>query len=121
MSGQRTFRRLTAPELGAWLQARPGALVLDARDAASHARDGWPGALLLARHNQDALLLQTERRRPILIYCYHGIASQEWAQMFADFGFTEVWDLIGGHAALAAARLEPASPLRTPWIPTAPD
>jgi rhodanese-related sulfurtransferase len=36
-----------------------------------------------------------------LIYCYHGNASQNWAQMFADFGFTDVCDLIGGHAAVA--------------------
>lgn len=99
MKGQRMFRRLTLAELGAWQGQRPGALLLDARDADSHARDGWPGSVFLGRHNQDQLLLRTERRQPVLIYCYHGNASQTWAQMFADFGFTDVCDLVGGHAA----------------------
>jgi len=121
MKGQRVFRRLTVTEVGPWCAAHPNALLLDTRDAASHARDGWPGAVRLCSDNQDDLLLRTARTRPLLIYCYHGNASQTWAQMFADFGFTEVSDLIGGQAALAATRLEPASPLRTPWIPTAPD
>lgn len=102
MKGQRMFRRLTLAELGAWQVQRPNALLLDARDADSHARDGWPGAVRLSRDNQDELLLNTERRRPVLIYCYHGSASQTWAQMFADFGFTDVCDLVGGHAAWTA-------------------
>ncbi len=99
MKGQRTYRRITLAELGAWQRQRPNALLLDARDADSHARDGWPGAVLLTSRNQDELLLRTDRRRPILIYCHHGHASQTWAQMFADFGFTDVCDLVGGHAA----------------------
>lgn len=101
MKGHRTFRRLTFAELAAWQGQRPDALVLDARDAASHAKNGWPGSILLGAHNQDELLLRTNRRQPVLIYCYHGNASQNWAQMFADFGFTDVCDLIGGHAAVA--------------------
>jgi len=102
MKGQRMYRRLTLAELGAWQVQRPNALLLDARDASSHARSGWPGAVRLSRDNQDDLLLHTDRRRPVLIYCYHGNASQTWAQMFADFGFTDVCDLVGGHAAWAA-------------------
>ena len=102
MKGQRTYRRLTLSELGPWQRQRPNALLLDARDADSHARDGWPGAVLLTPCNQDELLLRTDRRRPILIYCHHGHASQAWAQMFADFGFTDVCDVVGGHAARAA-------------------
>ena len=99
MKGQRVFRRLTVAEVGPWCAAHPNALLLDTRDAASHARDGWPGAVRLCSDNQDTLLLRTARTRPVLIYCYHGNASQTWAQMFADFGFTEVSDLIGGQAA----------------------
>jgi rhodanese-related sulfurtransferase len=102
MKGQRTFRRITLSELGAWQSQRPDALVLDARDADSHARNGWIGSVFLGRHNQDELLLRTSRRQPVLIYCQHGNASQDWAQMFADFGFTDVCDLIGGHAAWMA-------------------
>ncbi|MFP3480632.1 hypothetical protein SB780_37915, partial [Burkholderia sp. SIMBA_057] len=69
MKGQRVFRRLTVNELGAWRGRHPDALVLDARDADSHARSGWPDAVRLSRDNQDELLLRTRRGRPILIYC----------------------------------------------------
>lgn len=118
MKGQRMFRRLTLAELGAWQGQRPGALLLDARDADSHARDGWPGSVFLGRHNQDQLLLRTERRQPVLIYCYHGNASQTWAQMFADFGFTDVCDLVGGHAAwvTGTATANPSGKTPTPEL-----
>jgi len=99
MKGQRVFRRLTLAEFRVWHAQRPQALLLDARDATSHARDALPGAVRLSPDNQDALLLRTERQRPVLIYCYQGNASQVWAQTFADFGFTNVSDLIGGHRA----------------------
>ncbi|CAM3354137.1 ankyrin repeat domain-containing protein [Polaromonas hydrogenivorans] len=118
MKGQRMFRRLTLAELGAWQGQRPNALLLDARDADSHARNGWPGAVFLGRHNQDQLLLRTERRQPVLIYCYHGNASQTWAQMFADFGFTDVCDLVGGHAAwvTGTATANPSGKTPTPEL-----
>ena len=115
MKGQRIYRRLTVADVGPWCAAHPTALLLDARDAASHARDGWPGAVRLCSDNQDTLLLRTARTRPVLIYCHHGNASQTWAQMFADFGFTEVRDLIGGQAAWVAARTH--LPLQRPRQP----
>lgn len=116
MKGQRMYRRLTLAELGAWQVQRPNALLLDARDADSHARSGWPGSVCLSRHNQDDLLLHTSRRRPVLIYCHHGNASQTWAQMFADFGFTDVCDLVGGHAAWVAATANPSGKTPTPEL-----
>ncbi|MDF1484082.1 ankyrin repeat domain-containing protein [Ramlibacter sp. H39-3-26] len=122
MKGKRMFRRITLAELGAWQLQRTNVLLLDARDAASHARDGWPGAVHLSRDNQDMLLLRTDHRRPVLIYCYHGNASQAWAQMFADFGFTDVCDLIGGHAAWTASRAtanpsgKPPTPALAAWL-----
>ena len=122
MKGQRMFRRLTLAELGAWQGQRPTALVLDARDADSHAKNGWPDSVFLGRHNQDTLLLRTDRRRPVLIYCYHGNASQTWAQMFADFGFTDVCDLVGGHAAWVSGTAtanpsgKPPTPELAAWL-----
>lgn len=120
MKGQRVFRRLTAAQAGLWREQHPNALLLDARDPASFERDGWPGALRLSGDNQDSLLLGTPRTRPVLIYCYHGNASQTWAQMFADFGFTEVSDLIGGQAAWVAAQSAPAPAEPEPAAPAPP-
>ena len=86
--------------------------VLDARDPQAFARDRLDGAQLITRDSLTTLLLQSPKDRPVLIYCYHGNASQTYAAMFADFRFEQVFDLIGGWAAweqhLAAPA--PASP-----------
>jgi len=94
------LQRLRADQVRAWLSTRPDALVLDAREARHHAISHLAGCTLLGRHNQDALLMARPRSRPVLIYCYHGNASQTWASMFGDFGFSDVADLVGGWAAI---------------------
>lgn len=110
MSHPRLFRRLTVDELSAWLAQHADVLVLDARDAGSHARGALPDAVRLHGGNQDELLLQTDRHRPVVIYCHHGQASRTWAQMFADFGFVQVADLVGGYAAWSAMQDMRTSP-----------
>ena len=97
---ERPFHRLTAAQAGAWLQARPDALVLDAREARHHAMSHLVGSTRLDGRNHEALLMRERKSRPVFIYCYHGNASQTWAGMFTDFGFTEVADLIGGWSAV---------------------
>lgn len=106
------FTRLTAAELPAWLARHPQALRLDARDSQRHAQGHLTGALRLDGRNHERLLLSEPKSRPVLVYCYHGNASQTYAQMFADFGFAEVADLIGGWAAweLSAADRQPVAP-----------
>ena len=95
----KSFLRLTVAQAPQWLAARPGALVLDAREARHHDAGHLPGSLRLDGRNHERLLLREPKSRPVFIYCYHGNASQTYAQMFADFGFAEVADLIGGYEA----------------------
>ncbi|TCT07884.1 thiosulfate sulfurtransferase GlpE [Aquabacter spiritensis] len=90
------FRCLSAPAARALLGS-VGPLVLDARDASAFAAGRLDGALHLSRGTLADLIAQTPRRRPILIYCYHGHASREYAQIFSDFGFLEVYSLDGGY------------------------
>jgi len=122
MTAQRTFNRIAPAELDTWLAQHPSALLLDARDAENVARGSLPGSLRLSRDNQDELLLRTDKRRPVLIYCYHGHASQTWARMFADFGFASVHDLIDGYAgwarsrAAAAPQARPLAPELAGWL-----
>ncbi|MGE0113744.1 MAG: ankyrin repeat domain-containing protein [Steroidobacteraceae bacterium] len=85
------------------LLPRPGLLLLDVRDHACHVQARLASALHVTRANLDSLLLGTARTRPVLIYCYHGHASQTYAQMFTDFGFAEVYSLDGGFEAWRAA------------------
>ncbi|MEY4417495.1 MAG: hypothetical protein RIQ53_4788 [Pseudomonadota bacterium] len=101
--------RLDAAAAARWLDDHPDALVLDARDARVHALGHIRGArgqvLRLDGRNHEHLLMREPRERPVLVYCYHGNASQTYAGMFRDFGFTQVRDLIGGFEHWAAAGL----------------
>lgn len=103
MTHPHRFQRLAAPEALAWLQAHPQALVLDARQAQHHAHGRLPGSLRLDGRNHEGLLLSQAKDRPVFIHCYHGHASQTYAEMFADFGFVQVCDLIGGWEAWCQA------------------
>jgi rhodanese-related sulfurtransferase len=84
MMTQRTpFQCIGALEAEA-LTRRDGVLVLDVRDAKAYGRSHIKGA---------------EHVRPVLIYCYHGHASKEYAKVFSDFGFSEVYSMDGGYEA----------------------
>lgn len=88
------------------LLSRPELLLLDVRDQKCHAQSHLESALHVTRASLDELLIKTKRSRPVLIYCYHGHSSQTYAQMFADFGFNEVYSLDGGFEAWRAAHPE---------------
>lgn len=93
--------RLTAADAARLLQLDQ-VRILDARDEAAFRSGHIEGAMRLHRGNLDALILGSPRRQPVLIYCYHGNASQEYARMFSDFGYAEVYDMIGGYQAWRA-------------------
>lgn len=121
LPGERRFGRLTAPALAEYLRAHPDALLLDARDAQRHAQGHLDGAHRLDGRNHERLLLTEPKDRPVVIYCYHGNASQTYARMFVDFGFAQVHDLIGGYEAWenfgarqAAAPPEESQPAHLP-------
>jgi rhodanese-related sulfurtransferase len=97
---EKRFQRLHPEQVRAWLAARPEALLLDAREARHHAASHLAGCTHLDGRNHERLLMREPKSRPVLIYCYHGNASQAWADMFTDFGFTDVADLVGGWTAI---------------------
>jgi rhodanese-related sulfurtransferase len=74
-------------------------LVLDARNANSFAESRISGAQPVSSANLGAIIGAIAKTRPVLIYCYHGNASREYAQTFSDFGFSEVYSLDGGYEA----------------------
>lgn len=82
---------------------RPDILLLDCRTTIDFQRSGMVGAQHLCDANAGDYLMGQSKQTPVLIYCYHGIASQYRAQMFVDFGFTEVYSLDGGYEAWCAA------------------
>jgi rhodanese-related sulfurtransferase len=97
---EKHFQRLRPEQARAWLAERPDALLLDAREAHHHAASHLAGCTRLDGRNHERLLMREPKSRPVLIYCYHGHASQTYASMFTDFGFSDVADLIGGWAAI---------------------
>lgn len=78
-------------------------VVFDVRDPASFARAHVDGAEHLTEAGLGGVFSRLPRATPVLIYCYHGNASQVYAAMFADFRYTEVYSVDGGFAPLAAA------------------
>lgn len=92
------FQRIDVQRAEALLE-RGGLLVLDARDGGSFEKSHIDGAEQVSSASLSAFVGGTAKTRPILIYCYHGNASQEYAQTFSDFGFSEVYSLDGGYEA----------------------
>lgn len=71
-------------------------LILDVRDARSYAAGHIPAAQSVSDEEIYKLVTGRPKQQPVLIYCYHGNASQTYAQTFVDFGFEEVFSLDGG-------------------------
>lgn len=101
---------------------RDNVLVLDVRDAAAFARAHITGAHNISIDGLSAVIDGTARSTPLVIYCHHGYASQEYAQVFSDFGFSEVYSLEGGYEAWsdAARGMRPAAPDKAlqQWLAT---
>ncbi|HYE37205.1 ankyrin repeat domain-containing protein [Methylocaldum sp.] len=108
MTSETAWRRVNVAETQALLQ-QPNLLIFDVRDPASFAAGRIGAAQHLSDANLERVLLRTPKSQPVLVYCYHGNASQTYAQMFADFGFKLVYDLIDGYEAWRAAAPAPGS------------
>lgn len=73
-------------------------LILDCR-ALKDYRDGHiEDAMHVHEQLRDSLVKRGDKQKPLLIYCYHGHASQHLAEFFSDFGFKNVYSLTGGYA-----------------------
>ncbi|MEW6132110.1 MAG: rhodanese-like domain-containing protein [Pseudomonadota bacterium] len=115
MKTERSFKRIDAVAAEQLLR-RNDILVLDSRDPDNYNLAHIDGALRLSSQNLDATLIGTPKSTPVLLYCYHGNASQTYGQMFADFGFAEVYSLDGGFAAWQRARKKTTPPAISPRL-----
>ena len=88
------------------LRARAGIKPLalfDSRDAASYQKSHIIGTDHLTERDFGEVIANLPKSVPVMIYCYHGNASQIYASMFADFQYNEVYSVDGGYEALAPA------------------
>ena len=91
------------------LRARAGIKPLalfDSRDAASYQKSHIMGTDHLTERYFGEVITNLPKSVPVMIYCYHGNASQVYASMFADFQYNEVYSVDGGYEALAPALLD---------------
>jgi thiosulfate sulfurtransferase len=74
-------------------------LILDCRDVKSYQLGHLDNALHVHEGLKESLLKKGDKQRGLLIYCYHGHASQHLAEFFSDFGFNNVYSMEGGYTS----------------------
>jgi ankyrin repeat protein len=89
------YQDIEPAKIGA-LRGEADLLILDTRDAASYARDHLENALPVSDAALRELMKSRQRERPILVYCYHGNSSRNLCQFIAGFGYSRVYNLVGG-------------------------
>ena len=71
--------------------------VVDVRDAMSFQEGHIKNSTRVDNSTIAEYLNATSKEQPLIIYCYHGNASQGVAQFFASEGFQQVYSLDGGY------------------------
>lgn len=97
------FSRIDVSEARKLVAAAPenGLQIVDVRDENSYEAQHIGGARHLDGTTVQEFLLDADKDKPLLVYCYHGNMSQGAAAYFADQGFAEAYSLDGGFEAWA--------------------
>jgi rhodanese-related sulfurtransferase len=94
------------------LRAEPELLILDMRDPASLAQGHIEGAQPVSDALLGQLMRRRKRERPVVVYCYHGNSSRDLCQFIAGFGYTRVYNLVGGWQGWLQFTQTETAPLR---------
>lgn len=92
------FQRISVEQAKRLISERQPQIV-DVRDVDSFKSAALPEAQHVNISSFPRFRKAADRSLPVLIYCYHGNASQDMAQLFVDFGFAEVYSMDGGFEA----------------------
>lgn len=105
------FQRISANQAADLiLRARAGTAPLalfDSRDERSYVNSHIKGTDHLSERSFGEVINALPKDVPVMIYCYHGNASQVYASMFSDFNFKKVYSVDGGYEALAPVLAKP--------------
>ena len=77
--------------------------IVDIRDPASYADGHIPTAFSVNDGNVQEFRENTDKDKPLVVCCYHGISSQGAAAYFSEQGFKEVYSMVGGFEAWQSA------------------
>ena len=83
----------------------PGTVIIDIRDKVSFQAGNIPNSINLSDDNIIDFLDSTDRKAPLLIYCYRGINSKDAAEYFVNNGFHTVFSLDGGYSEYSQQNL----------------
>ena len=72
------------------------ATIVDIRDSASFQSGHIPNAIHLSDDTIQQFISSTDKGKPLIVYCYHGISSQGAAAYFSEQGFKKVSSMTGG-------------------------
>ncbi len=76
-----------------------GCTFVDIRDPASYQSAHIPGALHLHDGNVEGFIQNSDKEKPLVVYCYHGNSSLGAAAYFMEHGFKNVASMSGGFEA----------------------
>ena len=102
--GGARFPELSAPELDAFLAARPAAVLLDVREPHERSLGPAPQAVELPASLLEARLSELDTARTYVVACRLGAKSSWAAARLYDAGFRRLHHLSGGLLAYAAAQ-----------------
>ena len=83
----------------------PGTVIVDIRDKVSFQAGNIPNSINLSNEDIVDFLDSTDRKAPLMIYCYHGINSKDAAEYFVNNGFHTVFSLDGGYSEFSQQKL----------------
>lgn len=90
------YKRLLVTDVENWLHETTP-LILDCRNVKDYQAGHFENALHVHEGLKESLIKRGDKQRSLLIYCYHGHASEHLAELFSDFGFKDVYSLVGGY------------------------
>ncbi|GJL78995.1 MAG: thiosulfate sulfurtransferase GlpE [Nitrospinaceae bacterium] len=73
--------------------------IVDIRDPGSYSSGHIPSAVPVNDDTVKEFTENTDKEKPLVVCCYHGISSQGAAAYFAEQGFREVYSMTGGFEA----------------------
>tara|TARA_B100000959_G_scaffold104391_1_gene110092 strand:+ start:303 stop:626 length:324 start_codon:yes stop_codon:yes gene_type:complete len=85
------------------LEGNDSATIVDIRDSVSFNAGHIPNAIHLSDSTVEQFIIDTDKNKPLVVYCYHGISSQGAAAYFSEKGFNEVSSMTGGFEGWVSA------------------
>lgn len=95
-----SYRKLFADQVEAFLK-KPNAIALDIRDYRSYVSGHLQGAEHADEQCMSKLIRKRKEKLQVLVYCYHGTLSRDFAQLIHNLGIEKVYHLEGGYNSWA--------------------